>query len=106
MTLKGFDEFKKKMDKLQQGLKSLDGEHKVCTSDLFNGKFMTANTRYASFEAMCDASGFKVESAEDFHAIPPEKWDAFVKSVTRFASWEEMQTAAAGEWATKMIGLN
>ena len=52
---------------------------------------------------MLDASGFKVESAEDFAAIPDEEWDAFVSKNTSYSSWEEMQKGAAKDYTKRQL---
>lgn len=66
---------------------------------------MLRNTEFPSIDALVAASGFKVESSEDFAAIPDAAWDAFITSRTRFASWGEMKDAAAGGWARRQLEL-
>jgi hypothetical protein len=51
------------------------------------------------------ASPFKVETKEDFEAIPDDEWNTYIASNTSFESWEEMQHQAAGEYVAKQIGL-
>jgi hypothetical protein len=66
---------------------------------------MLRNTDFDSVEAMFEASGYKVESTEDFQAIPDEPWDAFIKERTRFDSWEDMKSSAVQAWATRKLGF-
>jgi hypothetical protein len=54
---------------------------------------------------MFDASGFKIESPEDFAAIPDAEWDQFIRDNTTFASWEAMLGEAGGEWAARKLGF-
>ena len=51
-------------------------------------------------------SGFKVESQEDFEAIPDDVWDEFIRNNTSFASWKEMLQAAGAAWAKAKLDLN
>jgi len=37
---------------------------------------------------MFQVSGFKIESVEDFKAIPESEWDAFVKKHTTYGGWQ------------------
>ena len=55
---------------------------------------------------MLEASGFSVESAEDFLAIPETEWDQFISQKTQFSNWQEMQKTAAVELMKKKLGLN
>jgi len=101
-----FDEFLKKLRDLQHRAEQLHGEHQVPVSELFPEEFMLLNTDYTSFNDMIDASGYSVESFEDFAAIPDDAWEAHVQMHTRFSSWKEMQSTAAQEWAARQLGLN
>jgi hypothetical protein len=66
---------------------------------------LAKNTKFDSLESMFEASGFVVESQEDFEKIPDDEWDSFIKGHTRFASWEDMLGAAVQEWAARKLGL-
>ena len=54
---------------------------------------------------MFEASGFAMETPEDFAAIPDAEWDAFIASRTRFADWRTMQEKAAADWFSRGTGL-
>lgn len=105
IEMKGFDDAIRKLNDLQRRADRLNGEHRVPISQLLVSSFMLQNTPFESFEAMLSASGFKVETTEDFEAIPDDEWDAYVVKVTRFASWQDMLEAAGKEWAVKELGL-
>lgn len=94
-----------KLRDLQRKAEQLDGKHSVSFTELFTDEFMLRNTDFPSVDSMFEASGFKVESSEDFAAIPDEEWDRFVQERTRFASWDEMKNSAAKEWAARRMGL-
>ena len=66
---------------------------------------MAEHTDFATIEEMFEASGFTMETPEDFVAIPDAEWDAFIASRTRFADWRTMQTKAATECFSRGIGL-
>ena len=97
IKMTGFDKMHRNLDRLARNAKALHGRHEVSFEELFGPRFMQANTKYESFEALLEASPFKVETKEDFAAIP--KWDDFIREATRFGSWEEMMQAAAAEYA-------
>jgi hypothetical protein len=59
-----------------------------------NTDFISSCSQYSSLEELIDASGFKVESKEDFEAIPDDEWEEFIQSNTSHESWLEMQKAA------------
>ena len=54
---------------------------------------------------MYQASGFKIETPENFAAIPDEDWDAFIRSISSFADWKSMLNEAGKEWAAQKLGL-
>ena len=39
----------------------------------------------------------KIETPEDFTAIPDDKWDAFISSISSFPDWEAMLREASKE---------
>jgi hypothetical protein len=100
-----FDNAFRKLTDLQRRMAALDGEHAVRFDELFNDEFMLRNTDFDSVAAMFAASGYKIESADDFKAIPDEPWDDFIRNRTRFASWQEMKEAAAKAWASRQMGF-
>lgn len=98
-------DFADQLDTLARNLQELDGPHHVPANELFNEGFMREHTRFASFQDMLDASGFKVETDEDLEAIPEDVWELHVRTHTDFPSWDEMQGVAAEEWTMKKAGL-
>jgi hypothetical protein len=99
------DDILSKLRDLQRRAEELDGEHAVTFSELFNDDFMLRYTDFPSISSMMAACGFKVETAEDFAAIPDQVWDEFARERTRFGSWGEMKGAATREWAIRRLGL-
>jgi hypothetical protein len=101
----GFDEVTKKLEDLQESAESIQGTQ-VPLSELLTQGFLAKHTRFLSEDEMFEASGFKVETAEDFEKIPDEDWAHFIEQNTPFATWSDMLSAAGAEWAQKKLGLD
>ena len=100
-----FEDMLRKLRDLRRRAEQLDGEHSVAFTELFSDEFMLRNTEFPSIDSMFEATGFRVESSEDFAAIPDEEWDIFIRERTRFASWEEMKNTAVQEWTMRRLDL-
>lgn len=100
-----FEDALRKLRDLQRKAEQLDGEHSVPLAELFNDEFMLRNTEFPSVKSMLEGSGYKIESNEELANIPEEDWDTFIRSCTRFASWDEMKNAAAQEWVGRTLEL-
>jgi len=87
-----------RLDKLAQNLEDLSQKKFVSYDELFNSDFMNSNTQCSSFSDFLEAGGFKVESKEDFAAIPDAEFDLYVQQNTSFLNWAEMQEAATSSW--------
>jgi hypothetical protein len=107
MTFKitGLNEFQKKLNELQRKAEALNGEHQVSFSELFNASFMHRHTSFESLEVLIEAGGFKVETMDDFKAIPDQKWDQHIAKTTKFSNWQEMMNEAGSEWGKKQLGF-
>jgi hypothetical protein len=102
---KGFGDAIRKLEELGQRAQQLNGTHSIPANRLFSSTFMVRYTDFSSFQAMLEASGFKVESEDDFRAIPDDEWETFVGTRTRFTSWDAMQRKAGEEWITNELKL-
>jgi hypothetical protein len=98
-----FDDFLKDINRVQRRLERIEGTRSVSFAELFPDEFMLLHTDFHSISAMLDASGFRVENAEDFAAIPDDEWDALIKARSRFESWEAMRAAAGAEWISHQL---
>jgi hypothetical protein len=103
--LQGTDELIKELEGLEQRAKDLNGTHELKFEEILTSEFMNKYTDYFSINEMLDASGFKIESNEDFDKIPVDKLDEFIKEHTRFPSWEEMIGTAGEEFVVRKLGL-
>lgn len=101
----GFDELSKKLDELQESAKSIQGTQ-VPLGELLTPGFLAKHTRFLSEDELFEASGFSVQSTEDFDKIPDEEWDNFIQQNTPFATWSDMLSAAGAEWAQKKLGFD
>lgn len=106
IRLEGFDDISSKLEELAEKAQSVHGSHEVPLGELLTPGFLAKHTRFLSEAEMFEASGFKVESAEDFEKIPDEAWDDFIQRNTPFATWSDMLSAAATEWTQKKLGLD
>ncbi len=91
------------LDKLMKNAKELQATKQVKLVDLMNPTFIAAHSNFEDLGALFAASGFKVDSAEDFAAIPDAEWDAFISENTDFDNWLEMQKAAHAEFAKSIL---
>jgi hypothetical protein len=107
MSLKteGFDNVQRKLRDLSRRLQALDGRHEIPLTELLTVGFLASCSRFTSADEMFALSGFKIESAEDFKAIPDAEWDSFIRQNTAYPNWLEMQKAAVAAWTKGRLGL-
>ncbi|AMN69055.1 hypothetical protein [Psychrobacter sp. P11G5] len=84
----------KGLHQLEKNLSELSATHSIPLGDLMNPSFISSCSQYSNFEALIEASGFKVKSKEDFAAIPDHEWEQFIQTNTSYESWIEMQQDA------------
>lgn len=101
----GFHIDRSGLDKLQRRIESIPKSENVSFGELFNPAFMRRYTQFESIDTMIEASGYTVETPEDFAAIPDAEWDAFIATNTQFPDWLEMQKTAAAERMKRQLGL-
>ncbi|WP_230432501.1 hypothetical protein [Plesiomonas shigelloides] len=99
MSFKLNDNFKQ----LENNIKDMDGTHEVKLTELINKEFLLACSNFSSLGELIEAAGYKVESQEDFEAIPDDQWNEFIMTNTKYSSWEEMQEAATIEYTKKLL---
>ena len=92
---------------LQKGLKELgnQGSQSVPLTELMPSNFVSSCSRFKDLQELFDSSGFKIDSAEDFKAIPDSDWDEYIQKNTTYSSWAEMQKAAVASWTKGKLGL-
>jgi hypothetical protein len=102
----GLDGFQKDLEKLEEGIREIDGKHSVPMPEVLTDSFVSEHTKFSSLNELLETSGFDAESAEDFEAIPDEPWDDYISSVSCFNSWQDMLESACAKWATSKLHLD
>ncbi|USD22150.1 hypothetical protein MJO52_03165 [Microbulbifer variabilis] len=93
------------LNDLLKKVKENSGQHQVSFSEMFNPQFISANSEFSDIDSLFQAGGFKVESKEDFEAIPDQEWEEFIVANTSFKSWVDMHQAAESAYMKKKLGL-
>lgn len=104
LKITGLDEAMRKLDELAKKAEAMNGQN-IPISDLLTPAFLSCHTPFSSADEMFEASGFKIETQEDFAAVPDDEWSAFIRSVSSFGDWQAMLDAAGKNWATQQLGL-
>lgn len=104
LKITGIDVLRKKLDDFAKKAESIDGQH-IPVSELLSPSFVSKHTRFSSADELLEASGFKVETQEDFASIPDDKWDEYIRSVSNFENWQALLDEAGKEWAAKKLGF-
>lgn len=106
IKIKGLRDIERKLDKLAEKAKSLEGTNHVPLSELFPPSFMQRYTSFETLESMFASGGFSANTQEVWNAISPERLDVFVAQHTSFGSWQEMMSTAGSAWAGRQLGLS
>ncbi|MCW2482261.1 hypothetical protein, partial [Candidatus Symbiopectobacterium sp. NZEC135] len=86
--------FSNKINRLTRNLEGIGSTTQLTFPELFNPTFLKECSSFTSIEDLFEKSGFKVESMEDFKAIPDEEWERFIVKNTKYESWLDMQKDA------------
>jgi len=103
VKITGLDELTRNLNRLTKKIEGATQPRNVQLRDLFNSAFMMKFTSFSSFDEMVKKSPFKVESEQDFKAIPDDAWDDYVRKTTRFQSWDKMMAKAGEEYWGKIV---
>ena len=103
IKITGLDDMRRRLETLRRRAANLSGP--VAFEDLFPPEFMRRYTDLRSIDDLVAASGYTIQSADDFEKIPQADWDALIKAKTRFKSWDAMQAKAAEEYAERRLNL-
>lgn len=102
MSIHGTDELSKDLNKMLEKVKKVSKPRKVDLAELFNEKFMKSYSEFNSFVEFTDASKFDWSTQEKAELIPVNELDEFVKSTSKFTSWDQMfQAAVSGYYAER-----
>lgn len=101
----GLDKLEKQLKQMEKGAKELSNTTHISFGELFSTSFMRKYTSFSSMDELLDAGGFKVESQEDFEAIPDIEFDKHIAAYTKFKNWDEMLSEATSQYVIKKLGL-
>jgi len=105
IKITGLDSLQQKLTDLEQKAKDLDGKHNLPLSELLTDDFISGHTKFTTLSVMLEESGFKVDTPEDFAAIPVEERDRYINVVSDCENWQEMLGEASKEWSITKLGL-
>ena len=105
IKIKGLDKLEKQLKQMEKGAKELSRTKQVSFSELFTTSFMRKYTSFSTLDELLQAGGFKVESQEDFEAIPDAEFDKHIAATTRFKNWEDMLSEATTQYVAKKLDL-
>lgn len=91
------------LNDLQERLKCLSQVKQISLAELLTPTFVASCSKFANAQELFDASGFQIDSVEDFRAIPDAEWDKYISDNTTFPDWASMQKKAAGDWAAAKL---
>lgn len=91
------------LERFKKNVEDLGNTKSVTLLELMSSAFVSAHSKFDNFESLLNSSDFKVESSEDFLAIPDDEWDAFIGANTDFSNWKEMQESAHANWIKSKI---
>lgn len=99
ISLKGFDELKRKLEKLNE----LQGS--IPLTEVLSQDFLSINTPFKSLEDLFAKGGYSVNSDADYEAIPQQDLDNFVAKNTSYKNWQELINAGMSSYITKKAGF-
>ncbi len=82
-----------------------EGKKRIPLNEMLTPKFIIEYTCFTKAEELFAASGFKIDSEDDVAAIPNDKWNGFIRSISTFSDWEAMLEEATKEWIIKNLEL-
>jgi len=103
--IEGLDELQRNLEQLGDRAGQINGRQEVPLTELLTPGFLAKHSRFLSADEMFEASGFKIETTEDFAKVPDDEWGLFIQQNTTFPTWGEMLSAAGAEWAQNKLGL-
>ncbi|WP_429170321.1 hypothetical protein [Aeromonas rivipollensis] len=87
------------LKQLGKNLEKLSGTIQLTMAELMPASFISNCSKFSSIDELFEASGFVIESEDDFAAIPDNEWDFFIQQNTTYENWLEMQQSAVSEYA-------
>lgn len=102
-SFSGIDELLEDFDESARKVEKLAAKKHIAYSKVFNSTFMKKHTKFTSFKKMMETSGFDCSSQSKFDSIPKESLDQFIKSISRYKSFDNMYAAALEAYYKKEL---
>lgn len=103
-NIDGFDELSKKLDKISDNAKKINGTSDMSIDTLFNSEFMKKYTNEEDIIKFVESSELSIKNQDDFNEMTQTKdWDTYVSENTNFSSWHEMLEKALNEYTFKNL---
>jgi hypothetical protein len=103
MVIKNLKDLSKRLDRISNNCKEINGTHSYAFSEIFNEAFMKENTKFSTMDELLKNGGWIIENQKDFADIPERDLDEHLSKTTNFMSWQEMKSKAAKELLNKRI---
>ncbi|MEZ7197201.1 hypothetical protein [Pseudodesulfovibrio karagichevae] len=98
--MKGFDELDKKLKRLENNAKQMDGTREVSLVELFPSNFMSEYTSFADIQEFFDFVDIDLENEE---LGDSEVLQTAIRERTQFSSWQEMLEQATVTYVEKQL---
>ncbi len=105
MKITGLDNLSKRLNQLTENAKELGNTKSASLNEILTPDFISKHTKFSNANEFFEASGFSVSDQNSFEAIPEEKLNIFVSSVSSFSTWREMLNTAGAAWGKPKLGL-
>lgn len=105
VKITGLNNLRSKLNQIANAAQELDGQKQIPLSELLTDDFIRKNTSFTNVDDLFSKSGYKVESKEDFEAIPEDEFNEFIKNNTDFNNWKEMLEVALKVYVSNKLGL-
>lgn len=97
--------FSNSFTKLQKNIEELS-KKAVSFNELFTTDFLNKCSSFNNIDDLISNSPFNIKTKEDFlNIISNEEWDSYIKSVTIFNSWKDMQLAASNSFVKNKLAV-
>ncbi|WP_338214704.1 hypothetical protein [Lacticaseibacillus salsurivasis] len=101
VKIKGAKELERKLERMAQNAKELEGMRSVPFDELFTRSFMSQNSKSLSIESFLGDLGITDQAS--LRAFPEDKLDEKVKADTSFNNWQEMLNAASSAYVKRQL---
>jgi len=106
IKITGIDEIQNTLKKIEKKAKELEKEKEIPLIEIMTNDFMKKHTRHDSFENFIAHSGVLPDGKElTKEILNSNEFNQYVKTTTKFKSWENMLDTASTEYIQKQLGF-